>query len=272
MIARRSVCRWAGVLVGVCLTLASWGACSASAGFINPTGIVTIAQFQTTTPFNSQLNNQTIPFPSPFVFSPPPDNILGASAFGSLGYRFSSGTNLFGITVPQGAFVATTAAPSTLSNAVLFLQFSVTYLADANGVFNVPSGFGTTIVANTSPLLLGSFATFSGQLNYTLVGGPNPGTFATQTLSWDTRVNGQTPGTFISAPSVTVNVVPGQFLNLSGFLRFQAVGNAAIGIPASVGGGKEEPEPVPEPASLTLLAAGALGLLVYGWHRRRRAA
>ena len=29
---------------------------------------------------------------------------------------------------------------------------------------------------------------------------------------------------------------------------------------------------VPEPASLTLLATGALGLLGYGWRRRRQAA
>src|SRR5262249_26852044 len=35
------------------------------------------------------------------------------------------------------------------------------------------------------------------------------------------------------------------------------------------GGGGFEPPGVPEPATLTLLGAGAAGLLVYGWRRRQ---
>jgi hypothetical protein len=82
-----------------------------------------------------------------------------------------------------------------------------------------------------------------------------------------TAIYGLTPGWFLNTADVTATAT-------SEVLSFQAVDTTVLG--GSPGGGNEIDAvslvPVPEPTSLTMLATGALGLLGYGWRRRKRTA
>jgi hypothetical protein len=148
---------------------------------------------------------------------------------------------------------------------------------DFSGVTNTPGSFaaGTTLTELAFSLTGPDFpapTTFvgplavsnSGPLTYDLAAGDVTG----GTLTFSVLTNGQSVPIVmepapISPDTVTPDGVTIEYLVLGTFLGlgFQPLTSGHI-----------DATGVPEPASLTLLGIGALGLLGYGWRKRKQAA
>jgi hypothetical protein len=236
----------------MCLALFLGSVSPAWAGFQSATGIVPLARFQTAN-VNLQQPNIAIPFPN-YLFLTGQDQAIGASAQVGIGYLFAANTDLVGITLAPGSFVQVTGLSPFPSAALLNASFSITYLANAAGASGQSNAALT--VQGTLPAA-GSYAAFTAQINYSI---DNNSPFATQSLSYDTRISGPRTGPFsvpLSAPPVVYFVNPGHTLTISGSVNYQ-VGSASLTAPPAFG----SPPPVPAPSSVVLMAIGAPILLV----------
>lgn len=242
-----------------CVALAWCGVGPAAAGFQSASGFVPLAKFQTAN-VNLQQPNIPIPFPNYLILTGQ-DNSIGASGQVGIGFLFSQFTNIVGVSLAPGSFLQVTGQSPFPSAALLSATFSITYLADAAGASG-QSNAGITVQGSLPAV--GSYSAFNAQINYAI---DNNAPFASQTLSYDTRVSGPKTGPFsvpLSAPPVFFLVASGHTLTLSGSVSYQ-VGSASLTAPPAFG----SPPPVPAPASALLLGLGFPALLAYRRRKRR---